>query len=123
LSAALTQPNIVQGSSIRFLREARYSLYQASDGRWYLGYQECPGGTCNTIQPVSGPYLPPSTSGGSSGLTFTYFDSTGAVTATPTTVARIDVVTRSATRNDVRIPGFATGQHVDSLRTSIGLRN
>ena len=122
LSTALTQPNIEQGSSIRFLRQARYSLYQANDGRWYLGYQECPGGTCNTIQPVSGPYLPPSTSG-PSGLTFTYFDSTGTVTATPTRVARIDVVTRSETRSDLQIPGFGTGPHVDSLSTSIALRN
>lgn len=128
LSGALsTDYNIVPGSSIRIAREARLSLYQAGDGRWYLGYQQCPGGTCEPIQPVSGPYLPPG-SNGTGGLTFTYYDNNGTLldpssAASLTAVARIDVTTRSATRSDVQIPGFASGRHIDSLSTSIALRN
>jgi prepilin-type N-terminal cleavage/methylation domain-containing protein len=122
IDAPLTT-NVVEGSSVRILRQAKFTLYQAGDGRWYLGFQECPGGTCDPIQPVSGPYLPPGVNGGAGGLSFTYYDSTGTVTANQFTVARIDVVTRAATRSSLHIPGLASGHHVDSLRTTIALRN
>lgn len=116
---ALPAQNIVQGSSVRFLRLVQYRLYEGGDGQWYLGYQECPGGTCETIQPVSGPYL----SASDGGVTFTYYDNTGTVTGTTTAVARIDVTARAATRSSLDIPGFARAKRVDSLRTSIALRN
>lgn len=109
--------SVAQGAAVRIVRRVRYQLYQASDGQWYLGYQECPNGTCDTIQPVSGPYLPPSTTG-PSGLALTYFDNTGLPTVIPSAVARIDVVTRAQPASSI-----TGGQHVDSLRASIALRN
>lgn len=130
LSAALdaAYQGIVPGSSIRFSREVRLALYQAGNGLWYLGYQECPGDVCDAVQPVSGPYLAPSATAGQSGLTFTYYDNTGTVldpaaAASLTAVARIDVTTRSATLSSIQIPGFASGRHTDSLSASIALRN
>jgi len=122
LSSALGANVPAQGSAVRVLRQVKYSLYQAEDGRWYLGYQECPGNVCDAIQPVSGPYLPPSTSG-QSGLTLTYYDNAGTVTATPTAVARIDVTVRAATQSVMQIAGLAAAPHVDSLTASISVRN
>lgn len=113
-----------QGSAIRVLRESHFELYQAGDGKWYLGFYECPGRVCSSIQPVSGPYQP-ATNDGTSGLTFTYYDNTGAVldpaSATARfSVARIDVTMRALSRSDTK---GAINQHVDSLSTSIALRN
>lgn len=64
-----------QGAPVRFLRRARYSIYKASDGRWYLGYKRCSPATgiCNTIQPVSGPYM----EGSVPPLVFRYYSSYG----------------------------------------------
>jgi prepilin-type N-terminal cleavage/methylation domain-containing protein len=117
-------PKVAPGSAVRVLRHAHYELYQASDGNWYLGYYDCPDNVCTTIQPVSGPYLPPSASG-ASGLTLTYYDNTGAlldpsVAANRFAVARIDVTTRAMSRSDTHGAG---GKHIDSLRTTIALRN
>lgn len=110
--------DVPNGSAIRILRHVHYELYQAGDDNWYLGYYECTAsGTCSSIQPVSGPYLPAATSG-QSGLTLAYFDNTGAVTTTPTAVARIDITTRAQPRNDI-----LDGSHVDSLSTTVMVRN
>jgi prepilin-type N-terminal cleavage/methylation domain-containing protein len=114
---------VVVGSAIRFFRHAKYKLYQpAGSTNWYLGYQECPGGVCGAMQAVSGPFLPYAAAG-ASGLRFTYRDSTGAVTATPANVARIDVTVLAQTRSIVRMPGRADDYYRDSLVVSIALRN
>jgi len=54
LSAALaTRPPL--GSPLRISRRTRYSLYKASDARWYLGRKTYNGVAWATIQPVAGP--------------------------------------------------------------------
>jgi prepilin-type N-terminal cleavage/methylation domain-containing protein len=72
------------GAPVRVTRPMRYSLYRAGDGAWYLGERDWNAGLSafNAIQPVSGPFRPPSSSGGG-GLVLTYFDSLGATLASP----------------------------------------
>ena len=116
--------NVQTGSLIRFYRRAKYKLYQPSaGGAWYLGYQECPAGVCGTMQPVSGPYLAYSTTVANTGLRFVYRDSTGAVTATPAQVARIDIIAKAQTERPIRMPGRPEDYYSDSLVVTVALRN
>ncbi|MDQ6887044.1 MAG: prepilin-type N-terminal cleavage/methylation domain-containing protein [Gemmatimonadota bacterium] len=120
ISPALNATEVV-GSAIRFVRHSRLQLYAAADGRYYLGFYDCNASRgCGTVQPVSGPYLPPGSYGG---LVFTYYDINGAVTVTPANVRRIGVVARSQSRDDVRIAGHAAGLYADSTSVVIAVRN
>ncbi len=122
------QPTTVPGASIRILRRTRYELFQAVDGRWYIGYRECQttatgaAGPCSTLAPVAGPFLPPNT-GGLSGLELRYFDATGAATTDPTRVARIDILLRAQSARTVNMAGRQTGLYQDSLAATIAIRN
>jgi prepilin-type N-terminal cleavage/methylation domain-containing protein len=115
---------VVPGSVIRFYRTAKYKLYQpAGSNAWYLGYSDCPGATCSAMQAVAGPYLAYSATPGSTGLRFVYRDSTGAVTATPSQVARIDVIAKAQTENPIRMPGRPDDYYSDSVVVTVALRN
>lgn len=116
------------GSIVHFLRRARYSFYRSSDGEWYLGYRRCgvslPYG-CSSIQPVSGPYRP-YRAGGGSGVTFRFYDKSGADIASAalsTTVARIDIVLRGETASAVSLTGDARKIWRDSVVVSVSPRN
>ena len=116
--------NVQTGSLIRFYRHAKYKLYQpAGSSSWYLGYQDCPGGVCGTMQAVAGPYLAYSATPANTGLQFVYRDSTGAVTATPAQVARIDIIAKAQTENPIRMPGRPETYYSDSLVVTVALRN
>ena len=93
-----------------------YSLYKsATDNLWYLGYQTCkPVTGCTAIQPIGGPFQPFATDG-TSGLQFTYYDSTGAVTATKTLVARVSLAVRGQGTSLVNFSGTSGGSHDVSL--------
>ncbi len=116
--------SIQAGSAIRFFRRARYSLYRAADGAWYLGYLDClssRASPCSAVQPVSGPYL--AATAAPPGLSLTYFDAAGAITAMPDRVARIEMVSRAQTPPSIAIDGTPAGPHGDSLAVHIHLRN
>lgn len=114
---------IQAGAPVRFFRRAHYALYQEDSGSWYLGYFECPGGSCAAIQAVSGPFLA-FAGGAAGGIGFSYYDSTGAVTATPTQVSRIRFASRASTVGGVSRAGEARAADLgDSLVVSISLRN
>jgi len=102
------------GAPIRGFRRVEYGLYQdVMDGRWWLGRKV---GAAASYEKLAGPLLP-QTSGG---LAITYKDSTGTATATPSDVATIDFTLRAESY------GRAAGQsgfEVDSLTTSVALRN
>lgn len=51
------------GSLVRIARRARYSLYRASDGLWYLGRKSFNAAAWTTIQPVAGPFDKPQLDG------------------------------------------------------------
>lgn len=112
------------GVPVRVVRRARFSVYRASDGLWYLGYRRCPGGTCGSIQPVSGPYA----ATGAAPLTLRYFDLTGAI-ATPVAAARlggitrIDAVLRARSSVAVALPGVGRAVARDSVLVTMAPRN
>jgi len=116
--------NVTVGAPIRFYRRARYKLFQpTAGGAWYLGYTDCPAGVCGTMQAVAGPYLAYSSTTANTGLRFVYRDVNGAVTATPSQVARIDIIAKAQTDNPIRMPGRPEGYFSDSLVVTVALRN
>jgi prepilin-type N-terminal cleavage/methylation domain-containing protein len=134
LDAAPNQLRSQIGSPIRFAREVRYSIYQASDNQWYIGYQTCvpdatpnTAGTCGTREVLAGPVLPASTNANVSGLAFQYYNQTGGeVTdvALAGTIARIEVVIRTSSESLRRATSNITSiTGGDSLRFSVGFRN
>lgn len=116
----LLQPNLSVGTPLRFVRRTTYSLFQASDGAWYLGYcsPECVDGT---PQPIAGPFLPGG--GAADGVSFTYQDEAGAVTVDPTAVAQVSIVVRGQTQGIVDMGGYKSTHVGDSLRFSVAIRN
>ncbi len=106
---------ITTGSPILGFDKVVYRVYQSSDNNWYLGIRS-PAGS-GTIQPLIGPLI------GSNGVTFGYFDALGAVTANPTQVARIDITLRARTTAPIRDVSGAIAYKVDSVVTSVALRN
>jgi type II secretory pathway pseudopilin PulG len=113
---------IAPGAPVRIVRRGRYSLYRSSEGDWYLGYKRCnalaPG--CSTVQPVSGPYLPYSSSNGG-GLRFRFVDAFGAAVPStrPLDVASVEVTLRS----DIAASGRSTGHGIDSALFLVSFRN
>jgi prepilin-type N-terminal cleavage/methylation domain-containing protein len=102
------------GAPVWGFERVTYQLYQpAGDTSWYVGFQPAAG----TMQPLIGPVLV-------NGLTLSYFDLNGNVTAVPAQVARIDITVRARTVAAIRKGGQAPLQAaVDSLVTSVALRN
>jgi prepilin-type N-terminal cleavage/methylation domain-containing protein len=105
---------IPAGAPVRGFELVTYQLYRpAGDTSWYIGLQPAGG----AMQPVIGPVLP-------NGLTFTYFNEAGVVTAVPAQVARIDITVQARTSQQVRTSGSGLQRTlVDTLVTSVALRN
>ncbi len=111
--------DISVGTPLRFVRRTRYSLYQADDQAWYLGY--CSPDCVGAPQPIAGPFL--SGSGANKGVSFSYQNSAGAVTAIPADVAQISIVVRGQTQGTVDMGGYKNTYVGDSLRFSVAIRN
>jgi hypothetical protein len=120
-------PASVLGAAMRVTRPLRYSLYRASDGRWYLGQRDWNTAALhfNSIQPVSGPFLP-ATAGG---LAFHYLDSAGHALPDPVTntrliaAVRVDLRSQTSTATRALASSAHQGQRVDSASLWILLRN
>lgn len=119
---------ISRGDPVRVLRRIRYSLYRASDSRWYLGQRRCGSvgpPACGAIQPVSGPYMAYAATG-PSGITLRYLDA-GSVPLFPpggsSRVALVDVTARARTFSPIQLRGPAPAWYLDSTAVSIALRN
>jgi type II secretory pathway pseudopilin PulG len=116
------------GAPVRFIRRGRYSLYHASDGRWYLGYRRCNAvgaSSCGAIQPLSGPYRDYSSNPRRTGLLFEYFDASGARMppgSSPLALARVDITARAESRQRIVVEGRATAPG-DSATVAIAIRN
>ncbi|HUR92294.1 MAG TPA: hypothetical protein VMY38_06440, partial [Gemmatimonadaceae bacterium] len=104
---------------LRFVRRTRYSLYQATDQAWYLGY--CSPDCVGPPQPIAGPFL--AGSGVNKGVSFTYQNEAGVVTAVPANVAQVSIVVRGQTQGTVDMGGYKNTQVGDSLRFSVAIRN
>jgi prepilin-type N-terminal cleavage/methylation domain-containing protein len=105
---------IPSGAPVWGFETVTYQLYQqAGDTSWYIGFQP----TGGSIQPLIGPVL-------ANGLTLTYYNAAGAVTAVRSQVARIDITVRGRTTSAVRAGGQAARlTAIDSVVTSVALRN
>jgi prepilin-type N-terminal cleavage/methylation domain-containing protein len=89
-----------------------YKLYQAADGKWYLGLRNAGG-----LQPMVGPLM------GANGLTLSYYDAAGVVTAVPANVAQIEIRVRGQTAQPIRLADGTQTNQVDSIVTRVTLRN
>ena len=108
----LNKANVIPaGSPVWGFETVTYATGAGSDGRFYLNLTS-PAGTA----PVLGP-LPDA-----NGVSFTYYDVNGNVTAVPAAVAQIGLAIRSQSVNRIH-KGSTTAYAVDSLRTRITLRN
>src|SRR5439155_226723 len=106
---------ITNGSPLRGYHAITYQLYQASDGKWYVGQQDNSAG--GSLQPLIGPVA-------SNGLQFTYYDAAGAITAVPTQVASIGITLIGQTASPIRqanAPGVA--YKTDTVTTRVAVRN
>ncbi len=111
--------NLSVGTPLRFLRRTRYTLFQAQDDAWYLGY--CSPDCVGDPQPIAGPFLPGG--GANSGVSFSYQDAAGAVTTVPASIVQVSIVVRGQTKGVVDMGGYNTTQIGDSLRFSVAIRN
>lgn len=115
------------GAAVRFFKKVHYSLYQAADNNWYLGYYDCRTSrtpVCNAIQPIAGP-LRPYVAGSPqlAGLRFTYYDTLGNVTTNRLAVSRISVLLQGQGTKTIQLVGSSPTTFRDSLRIEVGLRN
>ena len=121
--------DIKPGVVVRFIRRARYSLYHASDGDWYLGYRRCNAigpPICGVVQPVSGPYRAYNRDPRTTGLLFEYFDAAGRAmdaAAAPLALARIGITARSESEHQLLGRGPFASRIADSATVSVAIRN
>ncbi|HYL56426.1 MAG TPA: prepilin-type N-terminal cleavage/methylation domain-containing protein [Gemmatimonadales bacterium] len=107
---------ITRGAPVRGFDNVTYAVYQSgTDNNWYLGQQNNTQG--GGMQPVIGPLI------GATGVTFSYYDSAGVVTAVPTQVAQIGIVLRARTASPIRDASGVQAFKVDSVLTRVALRN
>lgn len=95
---------------VRAFEGATYRSYRASDGAYYIGVRDAGG-----LQPIAGPLVP-------GGLSFTFFDSTGAPASAPRAVAAIRVRIRMQSAERVIRRGV-TSFLEDSTERWVSLRN
>jgi prepilin-type N-terminal cleavage/methylation domain-containing protein len=107
---------ITRGAPVRGFDNVTYSVYQsATDQNWYLGQTNNSQG--GGIQPIIGPLI------GANGVTFSYYDSVGTVTADSSKVAQIQIILRARTVSPVRDASGVQAFKVDSIVTRVALRN
>jgi type II secretory pathway pseudopilin PulG len=127
LSGAVSD-GISSGAPVRIMRRTRYSLYRASDSRWYLGQRRCASPSphaCGAIQPVSGPYMAYA-GAGQSGFALRYLDPDSEPVWSPggsSRVALVEVTVRVRGPTPIQLGGPAPSQFLDSTTLSIALRN
>ena len=136
LETAPVAAQVAVGAPLRFAREVRYSIYQADDNQWYVGYQRCTPnetygdpGTCGTREVLAGPVLAGTADTLTSGLFFVYYDKAGTRITTlvaTDTIARVGVGIRTSAESMLKAVtqtgGTITGGG-DSLRFVVGFRN
>lgn len=135
VSVAPNQARVILGSPIRFAREVRYSVYQASDNNWYIGFQSCTpnasygtAGTCGSREVLAGPVKPGTADTTTSGFFFVFRKRDGTrVTALSAsdTIASVSVGIRTTSGSLLGATSSkaASEQGGDSIRFTIGIRN
>ncbi|MBI1723747.1 MAG: prepilin-type N-terminal cleavage/methylation domain-containing protein [Gemmatimonadetes bacterium] len=109
--------NVTDGSPVRTYELVNYRLYDDGTGTWWVGVQSFSSGAWSATSPVAGPFRP------NDGITFTYYDTTGTVTAVPADVAQIQLTVRGRSTQPIQVQGRSPGQYQDSLTVFVALRN
>jgi len=107
--------DVLSGAPVRGFQVEQLSLFQGTDTRWWLG-QQMISGTATPIRALVGPLT-------ARGLTFAYYDSTGAATGTLANIASIEVALRAESTQRVRTAAGSIGFASDSIITRVALRN
>ena len=106
---------VATGAPFRTFRRVEYGTFQ-QDGRWWLG-RRVDGSA--TWELMTGPLRSPA----DGGLVFAYYDSTGAVTANPLQVHRVEIAIRAESYGRAHRGGTGpVGEGQDSVRTRVYLR-
>ena len=100
------------GAPFRNFRRVQYAEYQLNN-RWWLGRKI---GAATSYEQLTGPLVAPA-----NGLTFTYYDTLGAVTANPTAVGSIAFTLRTESFKNTYV-GTTFVYQRDSLTTKVALR-
>ena len=108
---------VTDGSPVRSFEVVNYRLYDDGTGTWWLGVRSFASGAWAATSPVAGPLRP------TDGIGFTYYDATGAVTATRADVAQIAIAVRGRSTEPIQVQGRPTGRYQDSLTVRVALRN
>lgn len=111
--------SVTVGSPVRTYEQMTYRLYVDSAGVGWLGVRTYVSGTWGDVAAVAGPL------NSADGIALTYYDSTGAVTATATSVAQIGLVVRGMSAAPIMIPGRRASlqKFQDSITVRVALRN
>ena len=135
LSAAPVAAQVDPGAPIRFAREVRYSIYQASDNHWYVGYQRCTPnavygqpGTCGSREVLAGPVAAGTADTLTSGLYFVYRNKAGTrltSLSAADTIASVGIGIRTTSESLLQATTKTGGSIAakDSLRFIVGFRN
>ena len=100
------------GAPFRSFRRVEYAEYQVNN-RWWLGRKV---GAAASYDQLTGPLVAPA-----NGLTFTYYDTLGAVTANPSAVGSIAFTLRTESFKNTYV-GTTFVYQRDSLTTKVALR-
>ena len=100
------------GAPFRSFRRVEYAEYQINN-RWWLGRKV---GAAASYDQLTGPLVAPA-----NGLTFTYYDTLGAVTANPSAVGSIAFTLRTESFKNTYV-GTTFVYQRDSLTTKVALR-
>ena len=111
--------SVTVGSPVRTYEEVTYRLYVDSAGVGWLGVRDHVNGAWGSVSPIAGPL------NADSGIALSYYDSTGAVTAVPTSVAQIRLMVRGMSEAPIMIQGRKNylQKFQDSMSMRVALRN
>jgi prepilin-type N-terminal cleavage/methylation domain-containing protein len=109
--------SVTIGAPIRTFETVNYRLYDDGTGTWWLGVRNWVSGAWTATSPVAGPLRP------NNGITFTYYDVNGNVTATASLVTSIGVTVRGLSTASVQTAGRTTGPYADSVTIRVAMRN
>lgn len=105
--------SIKVGAPFRSFRKVQYAEYQLNS-RWWLGRKV---GAAASYEQLTGPLVSPA----SSGLTFAYYDTLGAVTTNPSAVGSVAFTLRTESFKNTYVGNGYVYQR-DSLLTKVALR-
>lgn len=108
---------VISGAPLRGIQVDELSLYQETDGRWWMGRRTAArNGGWGDREPLLGPLT-------SSGLEFSYLDANGNPTTTIADIAVVDFAIHGESLYAAHGVNGGIAHVLDSLRTRVALRN